>query len=137
MDDGIIVTLLITDTDGSKESIAAEKISESTYKLLENPIFSCKINYGTIVKAVLDEEGNLIVTKVIRASDFKTRKFILPDNPSSNEFSKKIGNRIIDVGGTWEIAFGGVAFLHIPRNLEFDFKSLFSQLNYFPTEITE
>lgn len=64
MNDTNIVILLITNPDGIKETIAVEKISESTYQLLENPIFSSKINNGTIVKSISDEEGNLIITKM-------------------------------------------------------------------------
>jgi len=124
-------------SDGGSETVVAEQTGADTFKLLENPVFSCKINYGTIVRALPDKNGELILSKIIRASDFKTRQFFLSDSLNESELRIKIGQPIIDAGGTWEVVFGGISFIHIPKNSSFDLDELFKQNNYFPSEIVD
>ncbi|HEX7458392.1 MAG TPA: hypothetical protein VF301_08155, partial [Ginsengibacter sp.] len=46
----------------------------------------------------------------------------------NNEFQDKIGQPIINTGGYWEIVFGGIAFIHIPKDINFDIIELFKKI---------
>src|SRR5688572_3572924 len=102
------------------ETVAAEQVGLDTYKLLESPVFSCQVNYGTVVRALPSEKGNLDMVKVIRASDFFTRQFITSPEYIEDMFKATVGKKILDACGTWETAMGGILFIHIPRNSDFD-----------------
>lgn len=120
---------------GSTETVWAEQVGTDTFKILENPVFSCRLNYGTVVK-VVEDNGDLIVSKVVRASGYITRQFMLP-KLSNNELRENFGKPILEAGGYWEVVFGGVAFIHLPKNSKFDITKLFSELNYNIIEIAD
>lgn len=123
--------------DGSSETVFGEQVGTDAYKLLENPIFNSRINYGTTVKVTTDKNGELVVSKILRASEYKTRRFLLSSFINQTDLKEKIGNRIIEAGGTWEVAMGGLAFVHIPKDSAFDLDELFREQGYFPTEIID
>lgn len=134
----VIKTIKLKDANGSgSEMIAAEQVSDDTFRLLENPVFNCKINYGTTVKVIEDANGDLVMSKIIRASDYKTRLFMLSRSLNEMELRTKIGQPILDAGGMWEVVFGGIAFIHIPKDSSFNIDELFKINNYFPTEIID
>ena len=127
MSDPEIQMIKIRDQDGAYETVAAEQVSDDTYKLLETPALSCRINYGTTIKVQPDEKGELEMVKVVRASDYKTRRFILP-SLSNVELMEKLGNPLRDASGLWEVVFGGIIFIHMPRGSQFDLEALFRSI---------
>lgn len=133
----IIKAIKINGADGGSETVYAELLDADTYKLLENPVFSCRINYGTIIKAVTDSNGELIFTKIVRASNFKTRQFFLSASLNETELRTKIGQPILDAGGMWEVVFGGICFVHIPKDSNFDLDEFFKKNNYYSSEIVD
>jgi len=78
----------------------------------------------------------LILVRIVKVSNYKTRKFLLSSYAKDIDFSKRIGDPIITAGGTWEIAKGGIAFIHIPKESSFDLNSLFKENDFHPPEIT-
>src|SRR5688572_129756 len=104
MKNPIIEKIKVVDAEGSGiETIYAEKVNTDAFMLLENPIFSCKLNYGTIIQAIPDKDGELCMTKVLKASSFTTRKFLLSEILSQPELENKF-KQIINLGGLWETA---------------------------------
>jgi len=137
MKESIIRDISIESSNGVKEKIGAEQVSDDSYMLLENPLFSCRINYGTIIKALPNDKGELIFVRIVKASNYKTRKFLLSSYTKDIDFSKRIGEPIIAGGGTWEVAMGGIAFIHIPKESAFDLDLLFKENDFHPPEIRE
>jgi hypothetical protein len=133
----IIKSLKIISQDGGSESVYGEQVGPDTYRLLENPIFSCRINYGTTVKAIADENGDLVLSKLVRASDYKTRQFLLSSSQKVSDVKDKILGEIEEAGGTWEVVMGGIVFVHIPKSSGFDLDQVFKECNYLPTEIVD
>jgi hypothetical protein len=134
----IIKSIKIISQDGlGTEAVYAEQVGADIYKLLENPIFSCRINYGTTVKAIADENGELVLSKLVRASDYKTRQFLLSSSQKVSDVKDKILGEIEEAGGTWEVVMGGIVFVHIPKSSGFDLDQVFKECNYLPTEIVD
>ena len=123
--------------DGGSETVAAEQIDAETFKLVENPVLNCRINYGTIIKVIQDLNGELVMSKIIRASDFRTRQFMLSASLNETQLRTQIGQPILDAGGMWEVVFGGIAFIHLPKNSTFDLNKLFKSNEYYPSEIVD
>jgi hypothetical protein len=135
--DPVIKTIIIQSKEGSSETVYAEQLSEDTFKLMENPLMNCRINYGTIVKVAPRQDGELVFTKIVRVSNFKTRQFFLNGSLNETELRIKLGQPVLDAGGMWEVVFGGICFVHLPRDGNFDLDELFKQHNYFPSEIID
>jgi hypothetical protein len=136
MKESIIRDISIESSNGVMEKIGAEQVSDDSYMLLENPLFSCRFNYGTIVKAQPNDKGELILVHIVKASNYKTRKFLLSSYAKDCDFSKSIGDPVIAAGGTWEVAMGGIAFINIPKGSGFDLDLLFKENDFYPPEIT-
>ncbi len=128
---------IINKEEGITETVDAEPLADGTFKLMANPIMSCRLNYGTIIRAEKNEEGNLVMTKVVRASNFNTRKFFLTPGLTSSELRDTIGAKILEAGGEWEVVFGGIAFVHLPKASKFSLDDAFKEAKYFPTEIVD
>jgi hypothetical protein len=137
MKESVIRDISIEGSNGVTEKIAAEQVSDDDYMLLENPLFSCRINYGTVVNALPNDKGELILVRVVKVSKYKTRKFLLSSCAKDIDFSKRIGDPIVAAGGTWEVSMGGIAFIHIPKESGFDLDLLFRENDFYPTEVTE
>jgi hypothetical protein len=137
MKESVIRDISIESPDGLIEKVAGEQVSVDSYMLLENPIFSCRINYGTIVNALPNDKGELIFVRIVKASNYKTRRFLLNSYAKDIDFSRRIGEPIIAAGGTWEVAMGGIAFIHILKESSFDLDLLFKEHDFNPAEITE
>jgi hypothetical protein len=137
MENSIIEKIKLIDADGSAvETIYAEKINTNSFMLLENPIFSCKLNYGAVIQAIPKKDGTLCMTKILKASSFKTRKFLLSETLSPPESENRF-KQIIDAGGLWETAMGGLLFIHLPKDSSFDLNKFFADINFTPAEIIE
>jgi hypothetical protein len=119
------------------ETVVAEQVGLDTYRLLENPVFSCQINYGTIVRALPSEKGNPDMVKIIRVSDFFTRQFLTSPDYLEDTFKATVGKEILEAGGAWETAMGGILFIHIPRKSDFDLDASLKQYNINLAEIKE
>ncbi len=132
-----IKMILINGSDGTSESVAGEKIESGIFRLMENPILNCKINYGTVVKVIEDKNGDLVLSKIVRASNYKTRQFILSSSLNESDLRTKIGQPILDAGGYWEVVMGGIAFIHILKDSSFSIDELFKINNYHPSEIVD
>ena len=132
-----IKLIILKGEGGSSETIAAEEISENTFKVIENPVFNCRISFGTIVKVTENAEKEMVVSKVVRASDYKTKHFLLSSISNIAEFKIKIGNPIIEAGGFWELVMGGMLYVNLPRESTFNIDEIFRSNNLFPTEIVE
>jgi hypothetical protein len=130
-----ISTVKIRVLDDTFETVVCEQLSEDTYKLLETPALSCRINYGTTIKVRLDERDELEMVRVIRASEYKTRRFILPVL-SKDQLIEKLGNPVLDAGGYWEVVMVGIIFIHMPRASSFDVDALISSVGNV-TEMTD
>jgi hypothetical protein len=136
MNDSQIQYIKLESPEGISETISAEQTGDNTYLVLENPVFNCKINYGTVVRAMSDEKGELVMTGIAKLSDYKTRKFLLSTYAKDSDFVKRIGDPIIAAGGKWEVVMGGVVFIHILKASSFDLDAFFTEKGFHPTEIT-
>jgi hypothetical protein len=94
MNDSVIRHIKIESSTGIVENIGAEQVSERTYMLLEHSLFSCHIKYGTLVIAVHNDKGELIMAGIVKESEYKTRQFLLA-HAKDLDFSKTIGDPII------------------------------------------
>lgn len=124
-----------TNESGGSETLGAEKIGNNTFQLLETSVTNCKLNYGSIIKVKEDEKGELSLLSVFKASKYVTRTFLLDKTLKSSEIANKLLKPIIDIDGYWEIAFGGVVFIHLLKGSNFDIIRLFEENNYSPQEI--
>jgi hypothetical protein len=136
MSDPEIRMIKVRHSDGAYETVAAEQVGPDTFTLLESPTLTCKVNYGDTISVQPDANGELEMVKIIRRSDYKSRRFLLP-LISKSEFMEKLGNPIKEEGGVWEVDMGGIIIVHMPLDSSYDLDALFNSLGSSSIELKD
>lgn len=92
------------------------KIDDTLYQLANNDPFSETLTYGTIIEVQpkKDDEGNIEFKKIYQESDYTLEVIGLPMELDKSELLI-IGQKITDEGGFWEVIFGGLGYVNLPR----------------------
>lgn len=97
------------------------KTGEYHYKLMHNDPLSEELSYGTIIEVEpeFNEEGAYQFKKVAKISDFTLAVYGLPSSLNRSELMI-VGNMIVQEGGYWEVIFGGIGYVNLPKNSALD-----------------
>lgn len=95
------------------------KISDFIYKLANNDPFNESLSYGKIIEVVtekIDEDGEskFVFKEIHTISEFTSECRGLPISLTESEM-RVVGQMIIDEGGFWEVLFGGMGFVNLPK----------------------
>lgn len=118
------------------ETIYVEQLSHHKYRMVDNALTNCKLTLGTEFKTKLNREGKHEITKIIKESNFVTRRFFLSTKFKTEDY-KMLGAELQKRGGFWQVDFGGIATVNIPKDFEFNVDQVMSDLGLNLVEITE
>ena len=113
-----------------------ETISELKFRMVDNDILNCQLTLGTEFETRLNSEGNHELVRITKQSDFITRRFFLPTKYKESDY-RMLGDQLIKHGGFWQIDFGGIATVNIPKDFEFDIDQVMKELDLHLTEIVD
>ncbi len=105
---------------GTTESLQVTQISDRFYRLDSAPLLIETANFRDIVEVDQIEPGILSVIRVAEKSDWKTYQFLLPIELLEKEELQTMLGQVNDLGGYWERAMGGVLFISMPPNTDYD-----------------
>ena len=113
-----------------------EQISDNVYRTTENEIFNCKLTLGTEFETRLNKDGKHEIIKITKESDFITRRFFLTSQFKESEY-RLLGDEIMKLGGFWQVDFGGIATINLPKDSELNIDEIFKTFDFNPTEIKD
>ena len=113
--------------NGGNEKIYCEKISDTIYKCLESGIFIDFINYGCEIE-VEEKNGELVFLSLYKESPYKVFRYIWSREIVESTECAKMKDEIINIGGYWESAMGGLFIMHLPVKKEIELDRLFKIL---------
>jgi hypothetical protein len=92
------------------------KVGENEYKLAANDPFNEDFSYGTIIEVEKEEKdkGVLQFKRISKKSDFTLNVYGLGSSLNETEL-RIVGDMIIKEGGYWEVIFGGIAYVNLPK----------------------
>jgi hypothetical protein len=99
---------------GFTERIYCERKSENIYYCLESPVFIELPIYGCEIE-VQEREGKLEFINIVKESAFVLHKYLWSKEFLDSEKGKKIKEKIVEVGGTWEQVAGGFFYIYLPK----------------------
>ena len=102
----------------------------------ENDFFNCRLTKGTEFFTRINDDGNHEIIKITKESDFQTRRFFLSPKYKESDY-RMLGNELAKRGGFWQVDFGGIATVNIPKDFEYDFDQVMRELDLNLTEITD
>ena len=110
---------------GSYEVI---QIESNQFKLNYNDPFLEELTYGVQfeVEENKTSKGEYIFKKITKESEFTSDTYTLPSLLNETEL-RKIGDKIIESGGYWEVMFGGIAYVNLPKGSEINILKEFEQ----------
>ncbi len=117
-------------------SCYVEQISENKFRMTENDLFNCHLTKGTEFETRINEDGNHEVVKIIKKSEFITRRFLLSTQYKESDY-RVLGDELMKRGGFWQVDFGGIATINIPKDFEFNVDQVMKELDLNLTEITD
>ncbi len=126
--------------ENSITTMQVEKLNESTFKMISNDIFNCKLNFGTEFQTRINKKGNHEIIRITKKSDFERRTFMTSREYSyaeNKEFYEIMGTELVKNGGMWYIDFGGIVTVNIPKNTNFNFDNFLGDFKMFLTEIVD
>ncbi|CAM4150588.1 MULTISPECIES: hypothetical protein [Flavobacterium] len=92
------------------------RISENRYKLTHNNPFSEILTYGTIIDVLPEkkDKDTFVFKRVYAESEFNLEVIGLPMSLNETEM-RVVGQMIIAEGGYWEVFFGGMGYVNLPK----------------------
>ncbi len=129
--------------DKREKSVATlyvEKLNDSTFKMIDNDIFNCKLTFGTEFQTRINKKGNYEIISITKESEFERRTFMSSREYSyseNKEFYKIMGDELVKNGGFWQIDMGGIITVNIPKNTDFNFDEFLGDFRMLLTEIVD
>lgn len=117
-------------------TIQVEQLSDNVFRTTENELFNCRLTLGTEFETRLNKDGKHEIIKITKDSDFVTRRFFLTPQFKESEY-RLLGNEIMKQGGFWQVDFGGIATINLPRESKLNIDEIFKNFDFKPTEIKD
>lgn len=118
------------------ESVVVEKLDESKFRVAENAVFNCRLTVGTEFEARINKDSKYEIIRITKDSDLITRRFMLNHQFTEADY-RVLGDEIIRQGGFWQVDFGSIATINLPKDSTIDLDEIFRIFNFQPTEIVE
>jgi len=129
-DDIVEITMCVPE-DSSTGNYSVVKVADNLYKLANNDPFNEKLTYGTVVSVspYVNKDGvNMYMFNEIYAkSDYNFQVIGLPMSLTESEL-RPIGKMITDAGGYWEVIFGGMGYINLPKRSNLNVLDQINQL---------
>lgn len=120
----------------STTTLYVEQLAENKFRMTENDIFNCRLTKGTEFETRINKEGNHEIVKITKDSDFITRRFFLSPEYKESDY-RVLGDELTKRGGFWQVDFGGIVTVNIPKDFEFDVDQVMQDLDLKLAEITD
>lgn len=104
----------------STGNLYVEQLSENKFRMTDNDIFNCRLTKGTEFETRINKEGLHKIVKIIKDSDYRV-----------------LGDELTKHDGFWQVDFGGIATVNIPKDFEFNIDEVMKELDLNLTEITD
>jgi len=120
----------------STSTIYVDQLAENLFRCVDNDIFNCHLMLGTEFKTRINEEGFHEIIKITKESAFITRRFFLTSQFRASDY-RLLGDEIIKHGGFWQVDFGGIATINLPKDSNFDIDEIFKIFDFTMNEIKD
>lgn len=116
--------------DGNVGLLLSKRIENNFYMIKETPLFieSKLYEYGTVVATQKENDGKLWITNIVSKSAYKTEVYCLNKEIIKSKTFKALSNKLIEIGGSFDIAMGGVVSIYIPKNIDFNINKIVNEL---------
>jgi hypothetical protein len=112
-----------------------DRVADNIFRAVENEVFNCRLTLGTEFETCINKDGKHEVVRIVKESNFSTKRFFLTSQFSESDY-RLLGDEVVRHGGFWQVDFGGIATVNLPRDSALDLEGIFKTFNFNPTYIT-
>lgn len=102
--------------NGDSESLAMTKVGPDLYRVDESSFVGDAV-YGDVIQAELRDDGSLLFQKIAERSKLVTQSGIFSKEFLLTDRVRSILDFVMESGGMWEQAFGGMLIIHTPAEI--------------------
>jgi hypothetical protein len=115
----------LEDEDDLSEFLKVVQIGPRRWRILESPVFSEAVTWGNVVEADVDGRC-LVIEKIAEPHQFKTIRTMVSRMFYFSDFGKAFLDKVLELGGMWEIIFWGILILNLPEGRAEELEDLFA-----------
>jgi hypothetical protein len=117
-------------------TIYVEQLAANVFRTVDNAIFNCRLTLGAEFETRINKDGQHEIIKIIKESEFITRRFFLTSQFKESEYML-LGDEIVKQGGFWQVDFGSMATINLPKDCELNIDEIFKIFDFNPIEIKD
>jgi len=117
-------------------TIYVDKVSENIFRAVENELFNFRLTLGTEFETRINKEGKHEIIRIVKDSDYITKRFFLTSQFTQSEY-RLLGDEIMKCGGFWQVDFGGIATVNLPKDCKLSLEEIFKTFDFYPTYIVD
>ncbi|MEM7657840.1 MAG: hypothetical protein AAF399_17070 [Bacteroidota bacterium] len=117
-------------------AIVVEQLAINKFRMLDNDLWNCHLTLGTEFETRINEAGKHEIIQISKKSDFITRRFLLNSALRESDY-RMLGDELVKRGGFWQVDFGGVATVNIPKDFPYDMDQNMEDLGIQMSEIID
>jgi len=102
--------------NGDSEDLTMTKVGPNSYRLEESSFCGDGV-YGDVIHCKPLHDGPLLFEKIAEHSKLITQSWILSSELFATDRVKSILDFVMEAGGMWEQAFGGLLIVHTPSEI--------------------
>ena len=100
-------------------TMAVIKLTENTFRATENELIDDELTVGTEFETLINEAGKHELVRIVKKSELITHRFWLPKNVKRSDL-EVLGDEIMKQGGFWQVDFGGIVTINLPKDSQID-----------------
>lgn len=120
----------------STTTLYVEQLTANKFKMIDNDFWNCELTLGTEFETKINEDGKHEIIRILKRSEFITRRFFLNSKYQESEY-RVLGEELTKRGGFWQVDFGGIATINIPKDFELDVDQVMKDLDLNLCEIVD
>ena len=120
----------------STVTMYVEQLAENKFRMTDNDIWNCRLTRGTELETRINAKGKYEIIRIAKDSNFITRRFFLNPEYKESEY-RMLGDELMKRGGFWQVDFGGIATVNIPKDFEYDVIQIMKDLDLNLSEIID
>ena len=136
MDENLVKLEIYNKREKSITTMYVEQISDSKFRMVDNDVFNCRLVLGIEFETRINKDGLHEITRITKESDYVTRRFMLNSQFQEADY-RFLGDEIVKQGGFWQVDFGNIATVNLPKESTLDLDEIFRIFDFHPAEFTD
>jgi hypothetical protein len=102
------------------ETLELTPLGSNRYRMEFGRLCASHPDNGDLIEAVQLPDGSLKFRRIVKRAGFQKRGYFISKQMADSENFSRLCQRVISLGGRWELNFGGYFVLYLPPNVPFE-----------------